>query len=224
VLDFTVVSRNFGQGQAQVVALRDVTLHVPRGQLLAVTGQSGSGKSTLLAVAGGLDRPSSGQVMVAGQDLTAESPTALAALRRRTIGYVFQRYNLIPSLRAWENVSLPMELDGQRRAEAQRLAVAALGDVGIEELYDRYPSQLSGGPAQRVAIARAVVGSRSLVLADEPTGALDSETGVQVIKLLQAKASGGATVVLVTHEAAYAALADRVVTLANGAISSDNGE
>jgi putative ABC transport system ATP-binding protein len=186
-------------------------------------GPSGSGKSTLLNLAGGLDAVTGGQVLVEDTDLGTLSRTQLAALRRRSVGYVFQDFNLIPALTAAENVALPLELDGTRVREARRAAMAALGELGLEELADRFPDELSGGEQQRVAIARALVGSRRLVLADEPTGALDSRTGELVLRLLRARCEAGASGVLVTHEARHAAWADRVVFLRDGAMVDDTG-
>ncbi len=179
-------------------------------------GPSGSGKSTVLQLAGGLDTPTSGTVEVAGVDVGGLSSSGRAALRRKHIGYVFQDFNLLPTLTAGENVALPRELDGVRRRQARRDARAALREVDLTELIDRFPDQMSGGQQQRVAIARALVGDRRLVLADEPTGALDSATGELVLALLRARADAGAAVVLVTHEARHAAWADRVVFLRDG--------
>jgi putative ABC transport system ATP-binding protein len=216
VLELRALTRVHGHGESEVHALRGVDLQVAVGELVAVMGPSGSGKSTLLTCAGGLDSPTSGAVVVEGTELGSLSRRALAALRRRSIGYVFQDFNLIPALTAVENVMLPRELDGDGTRTARRLALAALADVGIPELADRFPDDMSGGQQQRVAIARAVVGDRRLVLADEPTGALDTETGEQVLRLLRARCDAGAAGVLVTHEARHAAWADRVVFLRDG--------
>jgi len=199
-----------------VHALRGISLSVAAGELVAVMGPSGSGKSTLLNVAGGLDSVTTGAVLVEGVDLAELSAKELAAVRRRAAGYVFQDLNLIPTLTAVENVALPLELDGLRRIRTT--AQAALDDVGVGELADRYPDELSGGQQQRVAIARALVGDRRLVLADEPTGALDSETGEAVLALLRRRVDAGAAGVLVTHEQRHAAWADRVVFLRDGTI------
>ena len=216
VLELVDVTRIHGRGITAVHALRGVSLTVAAGELVAVMGPSGSGKSTLLNVAGGLDTVTTGAVFVEGQDLATLSRADLAAVRRRSAGYVFQDLNLIPTLTAAENVSLPLELDGRRRTKA--LARAALADVGVEDLAERYPGEMSGGQQQRVAIARALVGERRLVLADEPTGALDSETGEAVLKLLRRRVDQGCAGVLVTHESRHAAWADRVVFLRDGAI------
>jgi putative ABC transport system ATP-binding protein len=186
-------------------------------------GPSGSGKSTLLNLAGGLDAPTSGDVVVAGEVLGSLSRRALAAVRRRRVGYVFQDLNLLPSLTAAENVGLPLELDGMGLRRTRRAAVAALAEVGLAQLAPRFPDEMSGGQQQRVAIARALVGDRRLVLADEPTGALDSQTGESVLKLMRTRVDAGAAGVLVTHEARHAAWADRVVFLRDGSIVDTSG-
>jgi len=188
-----------------------------------VMGPSGSGKSTLLNIAGGLDRPTSGTVTVDGQDLASLDRRRLAALRRRAVGYVFQDLNLLPSLTAVENVALPLELDGTRPRRARRVALDALAEVDMLELADRFPDDISGGQQQRVAIARALVGERRLVLADEPTGALDSVTGDAVLRLLRTRVDAGAAGVLVTHEARHAGWADRVVFLRDGTVVDTSG-
>jgi putative ABC transport system ATP-binding protein len=209
-------ARWFGTGHTQVTALHPTSLTVESGELLAVMGPSGSGKTTLLSLVGGLDKPSAGRVSVAGQDVGALNPKALAILRRRTVGYVFQDLNLLAGLTARENVAIPLELDGRPIGEARAAADAALASVGLAALADRFPDDLSGGEQQRVAIARALVGGRQIVLADEPTGALDSMTGESVMRLLRAHCDGGGTAILVTHDAAHAAWADRVVFLRDG--------
>ena len=222
VLELRGVSRVHGAGPGAVTALAGVALEVPPGQLVAVMGPSGSGKSTLLHLAGGLDSPTSGEVLVEGTPLSGLSRKALARLRRRSVGYVFQDFNLVPALTAVENVALPLELDGVRVREAQRSAQSALEELEIGELSDRYPDDVSGGQRQRIAIARALVGPRRLVLADEPTGALDTETGEQVLRLLRRRVDAGASAVLVTHEARHAAWADRVVFLADGRLVDES--
>ena len=224
VLELRAVTRVHGTGEAQVHALREVSLVVRPGELVAVMGPSGSGKSTLLTLAGGLDSPTSGEVYVEGQPLSAMSPAEVAALRRRSLGYVFQDLNLIPALTAVENVMLPLELDGVRARPARGAALAAMEEVGVADLADRFPDQMSGGQQQRVAIARALVGDRRLVLADEPTGALDSETGESVLRVLRARVDAGAAGLLVTHEARHAAWADRVVFVRDGVIVDTTGE
>lgn len=222
-LEMIDVSRIHGRGDTAVHALRGLNLTVQQGELVAVMGPSGSGKSTLLNLAGGLDQATAGHVRVQGQELGSLSRAALAEVRRRRVGYVFQDYNLIPGLTAAENVSLPLELDKVKAREATRLAHAALDEVGLGGVYDRFPDDLSGGQQQRIAIARAIVGERGLVLADEPTGALDSETGEAVLALLRARCDAGAAALLVTHEARHAGWADRVVWLRDGAVVDEAG-
>ncbi|MFI6740998.1 ABC transporter ATP-binding protein [Nonomuraea sp. NPDC050451] len=217
VVRLAEVARVHGEGATAVHALKGVSLEVDAGELVAVMGPSGSGKSTLLNLAGGLERPTSGTVHVDEQDLAAVRD--LAALRRRSVGYVFQDLNLIPSLTAAENVMLPRELDGVRPRLAREQAMVVLAEVGVEDLADRFPDELSGGQRQRVAIARALVGERRLLLADEPTGALDTRTGDEILQVLRARCDVGAAVLLVTHEPRYAAWADRVVFLRDGMIA-----
>ncbi len=218
VLQLDQLVRTHGSGATEVHALRGINLSVHPGELVAVMGPSGSGKSTLLTLAGGLDTPTGGRVIVEGTDITTASRGQLAALRRRSIGYVFQDYNLIPALTAAENVALPRELDGVSARKARVSALAALEEMGLGQLADRFPDEMSGGQQQRVAIARALVGDRRLVLADEPTGALDSETGESVLALLRSRCDAGAAGVLVTHEPRFAAWADRVVFLRDGSV------
>jgi putative ABC transport system ATP-binding protein len=218
VLELNHVGRVHGHGTVAVTALRDVTLAVEAGELVAVMGPSGSGKSTLLNVAGGLDRVTSGEVVVSGVGLSSLSVAGLAALRRSAVGYVFQELNLVGGLTAAENVALPLELDGVSPRQARRQALEALRLVGLDDGAARFPDGMSGGEQQRVAIARALIGERRLILADEPTGALDSGTGEEIVALLRRRCDEGAAVLLVTHEPRYAAWADRVVFLRDGAI------
>ncbi|NTW40424.1 MAG: ABC transporter ATP-binding protein [Cellulomonadaceae bacterium] len=218
------VSRVHGRGGgAAVHALRGVGLDVRLGELVAVMGASGSGKSTLLNIAGGLDTPTSGTVTLAGAELSGLDHKARARLRRRSVGYVFQDLNLIPALTAVENVSLPRELDGVPLRTARSEAIAALSEVRLDALADRFPDEMSGGQQQRVAIARALVGPRRLVLADEPTGALDSTTGEDVMRVLRARVDAGAAGLLVTHEPRFAAWADRTVFLRDGVMVDSTG-
>jgi len=231
LLVFDHVTRIFGSGEAEVRALFDVSFSIEYGELVAVMGPSGSGKSTLLNLAAGLDTPTEGRVLVGGTDISAADNEKRAAIRRRQIGLVFQNYNLVSSLTALENVSLPLELDGVPVAKAQTEAREQLEAVGLQGREGHFPDQLSGGERQRVAIARAITGSRQLVLADEPTGALDSTLGEEVIRVLSAEARGGPMQgetrasgrrrgscggLLVTHDPRYAAWADRTLFLADG--------
>ncbi len=218
VVELDGASRSFGQGHTAVIALHPTDLRVATGEFLAVMGPSGSGKTTLLSLVGGLDKPSGGRVIVGGKDVGSMGPRDLAVLRRRTVGYVFQDLNLLPGLTARENVSLPLELDGRSTGTARAAASATLQALGLEGLEDRFPDDLSGGEQQRVAIARAMVGDRAILLADEPTGALDSMTGESVMRLLRRHCDDGGTVILVTHDAAHAAWADRVVFLRDGRV------
>ncbi|WP_018255100.1 ABC transporter ATP-binding protein [Salinispora mooreana] len=216
VLRLSEVERVYRAGEIPVWALAGVSLTVRAGELVAVMGPSGSGKSTLLSIAGGLEVPTSGSVEVEGFGLGGLDSTAVAHLRRDRIGYVFQDFNLVTDLTAAENVALPLELGGSSTRAARAAAVTALDEVGLPEVADRFPDQLSGGQQQRVAIARALVGERRLVLADEPTGALDSQTSLAVLQVLRARIDAGAAGVLVTHEARYAGWADRTVFLRDG--------
>jgi len=218
ILELRGVHRTHGRGETAVHALRGIDLAVAAGELVAVMGPSGSGKSTLLNLAGGLDSPSQGEVLVEGEVLGTLNRKQLARIRRRHVGYVFQDLNLLASLTAVENVALPLELDGMGVRKARKLAAAALDEVGLADLTPRFPDEMSGGQQQRVAIARALVGERRLVLADEPTGALDSQTGESVLRLLRSRVDAGAAGALVTHEARHAAWADRVVFLRDGVV------
>ncbi|THV43248.1 ABC transporter ATP-binding protein [Glycomyces buryatensis] len=219
VLQLRGVSRVHGNGENAVHALLDANLTIAAGELVAIMGPSGSGKSTLLNLAGGLDAPTSGEVLVEGTVLASLNRKKLAALRRRSVGYVFQDYNLVPSLTAAENAALPLELDGVGVGKARKAALEALAEVGLDgAVTDRFPDEISGGQAQRTAIARALIGERRLVLADEPTGALDSATGEDVLKLLRKRCNEGAAGLLVTHDARHAGWADRIVFLRDGRI------
>jgi putative ABC transport system ATP-binding protein len=217
-LELRQVSKSYGSGPTEVHALSDVDLTVERGELVAVMGPSGSGKSTLLTIAGSLEEPSGGEVLVDGIDLATVSRSNRAKMRRRSIGYVFQDFNLLPGLTAIENVTLPLELDGVRAGAARATGLEALAELDVDERADRYPDDLSGGERQRVAIARAIVGERGLLLADEPTGALDSVNGEAVMRLLRAATHRGVAGVVVTHEAQLASWADRVVFLRDGRV------
>jgi putative ABC transport system ATP-binding protein len=217
-LQLQTVSKVYGEGPTEVHALRDVSLRVDVGELVAVMGPSGSGKSTLLTIAGSLEDPSGGDVLVGGVSLLRMSRNDRARLRRRAIGYVFQDFNLLPGLTAAENVALPLELDGVSARMARARGVAALEELGLVDRAARFPDELSGGERQRVAIARAVVGDRHLLLADEPSGALDSANGEAVMRLIRAACQRGVAGVVVTHDAQLASWADRVIFLRDGRV------
>jgi len=218
VLELRGVSKIYGQGAAEVHALAGVDLSVDAGAMVAVMGPSGSGKSTLLTIAGSLEDPTSGEVLVGGAALSGMSRNAKARLRRRTVGYVFQDFNLLPGLTVAENVALPLELDGMSARTARVAACQALEGLGLEDRASRFPDELSGGERQRVAIARAVVGDRRLLLADEPSGALDSANAESVMRLIHNACKRGVAAVVVTHDAQLASWADRVVFLRDGRV------
>jgi len=217
-LELRDISKVYGEGATEVHALQRVDLSVDAGSLVAVMGASGSGKSTLLTIAGSLEEPTSGEVYIGGRPLSSLSRNGKARLRRQSIGYLFQDYNLLAGLSAVENVSLPLELDGISARKAQAAALEALEDFGLKDRASRYPDMLSGGERQRVAIARAVVGKRQLLLADEPSGALDSTNAEAVMRLILAACHRGLAAVVVTHDAKLASWADRVVFLRDGRI------
>jgi putative ABC transport system ATP-binding protein len=217
-LELHQISKVYGEGQTAVRALWQVNLLVKRGELVAIMGPSGSGKSTLLTIAGSLEEPTEGEVLVGGSNLSSLSRDDRARLRCRSIGYVFQDFNLLAGLTAVENVGLPLELDGIAVKAARTAGMKALEALGIADRAAHFPDELSGGERQRVAIARAIVGDRFLLLADEPTGALDSVNGEGVMRLLRAACQQGVAGVVVTHDAQLAAWADRVVFLRDGRV------
>lgn len=217
-LELRNVSKTYGQGANQVHALQEIDLSVDAGSLVAVMGPSGSGKSTLLTIAGSLEEPSSGEVFVGGTDLSSLSRNGKARLRRQSIGFVFQDFNLLAGLTAAENVALPLELDGVSARRARQQGLQALDTLGLGDRAGHFPDELSGGERQRVAIARAVVGQRRLLLADEPSGALDSANGEAVMRLVLAACRTGVAAVVVTHDAQLASWADRVVFLRDGRV------
>jgi putative ABC transport system ATP-binding protein len=220
MLELRQVSKSYGQGGAEVHALREVSLMADEGAMVAVMGPSGSGKSTLLTIAGTLEDPTTGEVLIGGQAVRQLSRGAKAQLRRRVIGYVFQDFNLLPGLTAAENVSLPLELDGVSGRKARAAALTALDRLGLAERASHFPDQMSGGERQRVAIARAMVGDRRVLLADEPSGALDSVNAEAVMRLLHdACKNAGMTAVVVTHDAQLASWADRVLFLRDGRVT-----
>ena len=216
------VTRRYGEGDAAVDALRGVSLSIPTGQFTAVMGPSGSGKSTLMHILAGLDRPTSGSVQIAGQDITNLDDRALTLLRRDHVGFIFQFFNLLPMLSAEENVTLPLELAGEKADKAWLDEL--IGKVGLADRRRHRPSELSGGQQQRVAIARALVSKPTVLFADEPTGNLDSKTGEEILRLLRDSVdSYGQTTLMVTHEARASAMADRILFLADGLIVRDLG-
>jgi len=218
VLELRAVCKTYVDGADEVHALREVDLIVEPGRMVAVMGPSGSGKSTLLTIAGALETPTTGEVKVCGLPLSGMSGEDRARLRRRAIGYVFQDFNLLPGLTAAENVALPLELDGISAAKARAAGLRALEELGLAERAARFPDQLSGGERQRVAIARAIVGDRRLLLADEPTGALDTVNGEAVMRLILSACKTGVGAVVVTHDAQLASWADRVVFIRDGRV------
>ena len=216
------VSKTYRSGSLEVAALRDATISIREGEFVAITGPSGSGKSTLMHVLGCLDSPTAGHYRLAGQDVSTMSEEELAEVRNQRIGFVFQQFNLMPSLNARRNVELPLCYAGVRRAERSARAVEVLARVGLADRMEHRPSELSGGQQQRVAIARALVGDPALILADEPTGNLDSASTADVLGLLADLHATGRTIVLITHESDVAAAAQRTVRLLDGAICGDS--
>ena len=216
------LTRVFGEGSTRVEALRGVNLRVHQGEFVAIIGASGSGKSTLLHLLGGLDEPTQGSVTVGAQDLASLDDDELTHLRRRSIGFVFQAFNLLQVLTAEENVALPLIIGGEREDQANDRARTVLDRVGIANRKDHYPSELAGGEQQRVALARALCGDPLLLLADEPTGNLDSRKSEQIVALLRRLVDEhGQTLVMVTHDAGHAAMADRLITLCDGCIEDE---
>ena len=214
------VSKRYGEGESTVDAVRGVTLDVPAGQFTAVMGPSGSGKSTLMHMLAGLDQPTAGRVVIGGQDITEMDDRELTLLRRKHVGFVFQAFNLLPMLSAEENVVLPLSIAGEK--VDRRWVEAVFAKVGLSDRRNHRPSELSGGQQQRVAIARALVAEPTVLLADEPTGNLDSRSSAQILGLLrEAVEVYGQTTLMVTHDAAAAAAADRVLFLADGAVVND---
>jgi putative ABC transport system ATP-binding protein len=222
VLEAVDVTKSFADGEVSVQAVRGINLQVKQGELLGIVGPSGSGKSTLLNLLGAIETPSTGKVLLEGNDMATLNDTERTLLRRRRIGFIFQSFNLIPTLTALENVALPLELDGVSESEAQKRASERLDHVGLGQRMSHLPSMMSGGEQQRVAVARALAIEPALVLADEPTGNLDSVSSAQVMRLLRdLVSSGGQTVVLVTHDKDVAAQADRVVHVRDGRIENE---
>jgi putative ABC transport system ATP-binding protein len=218
------LTKTYSVGETRVEALRGVTLDVEDGEFTAVIGPSGSGKSTFMHILGCLDRPTSGKYLLSGRDVSKISPDERAEIRNREIGFVFQSFNLLPRTRAVENVELPLLYNGERlsRAERRRRALELLGSLGLGDRAHHHPSQLSGGQQQRVAIARALVNSPGLLLADEPTGNLDSRTSIEIMELLKRlNRERGVTLVVITHERVIAEYASRVIEFEDGRVASD---
>ncbi|MCU1414239.1 MAG: transporter [Microbacteriaceae bacterium] len=221
VLKLSGIEQVYGTGEASVRALRGIDLDVEQGDYVAIMGPSGSGKSTLMNLLGCLDVASSGSYELAGTDVSSLTERELARVRNEEIGFVFQSFNLVPRMSALANVELPLIYGGLRRAERRRLALEALELVGLSDRADHQPQELSGGQQQRVAIARALVTSPTLVLADEPTGNLDSESTEEILSILDSLASAGRTIVIITHEENVAERAHRVLTISDGLITAD---
>lgn len=222
-IELRCVSKTYGEGASEVHALSEVDLSVVRGELVAIMGPSGSGKSTLLTIAGTLEDPTTGEVFIGGVEVAGMSRNDRARMRRRSIGYVFQDFNLLAGLSAAENVALPLELDGAGAKAARAIALDVLEEMNLADRAGHWPDDLSGGERQRVAIARALVGDRELLFADEPTGALDSVNGEAVMRMLRAASHRGVAGVMVTHDAQLASWADRVVFLRDGKMIDETG-
>jgi putative ABC transport system ATP-binding protein len=221
VLELTDVHKTYRSGSLEVEALRGITMSIRTGEFVAVMGPSGSGKSTLMHILGCLDVPTSGHYRLAGESVAEMDEVELAEIRNARIGFVFQQFNLLPSLSAWRNVELPLTYAGVAPAERRRRSLAALDRVGLADRVDHRPGELSGGQQQRVAVARALVTDPALILADEPTGNLDSASSADVLALLSELHASGRTIVLITHEPDVAAAAERVVAIHDGQITAD---
>ena len=221
IIELEGVRKTYRSGSIEFEALRGVDTTITEGEYVAVIGPSGSGKSTLMNILGCLDTPSEGRYLLAGEDVSGMSETQLAEVRNRRIGFVFQQFNLLATLPAWRNVELPLVYAGVPRAERRERAVAALGRVGLADRIDNRPGELSGGQQQRVAVARALVTEPAIILADEPTGNLDSQSTTDVLALLDELHRAGRTIVLITHELDVAARAGRNLVIRDGAITTD---
>ena len=221
MIDLKDIYKIYSDGDSEIRALDGVSLNVQEGEFVAIVGQSGSGKSTCMNIIGCLDVPTKGTYHLNGIDVSTMKDDELATIRNQTLGFIFQQYNLLPKLTLLENVELPLIYRGYQPQKRKELAMAALEKVGLSDRYKKYPSQLSGGQQQRVSIARALAGNPKVILADEPTGALDSKTGKDVLEFLKKLNSEGTTVVMITHDNSIAAQAKRVVRLADGKIISD---
>jgi len=223
VIDLAGITKVYRTGSLEVAALRGVSLRIDEGEYVAIMGPSGSGKSTLMHIIGCLDVPSAGSYWLAGDDVSALNETELAEIRNRRVGFVFQQFNLLPSLTAWRNVELPLAYAGLGREERRRRALAALDRVGLADRVDHRPGELSGGQQQRVAVARALVSNPALILADEPTGNLDSTATADVLALFDELHAQGRTIVLITHEAEVAERAGRVILVRDGQVQLAGG-
>ncbi len=221
LIDLRHIYKIYYMGDEELHANDDITLKIRRGEFVAVVGKSGSGKSTLMDIIGALDVPTYGEYYLDGYDVGEMTDNELATIRNRMIGFIFQQYNLLPKLNLLENVELPLQYAGLRSEERRERAMASLARVGLEDSWKKKPSQLSGGQQQRVSIARALAGNPSLILADEPTGALDSRTGRQVLDFLQQLNREGNTIIMITHDSSIALEAKRVVRISDGAINFD---
>jgi putative ABC transport system ATP-binding protein len=221
MIELKNAGKSYKQGVREVHALRDITLSIKKGEFLSVMGPSGSGKSTLLNLIGGLDQPTTGEIFIDGRPLHGISDDELTLIRRRRVGFIFQFFNLLPILTAVENVSLPLLLEGTPFSEIKPKAVTLLEQVGLGARTEHRPEQLSGGEMQRVAISRALVTNPAVLLADEPTGNLDSHTSEEIFMLLKALHEQGQTIVMVTHDSRAAAYGSRIITLKDGALSED---
>lgn len=216
LIELKHISKIYNMGGEEVRANDDVNISIQKGEFVAIVGKSGSGKSTLMNIIGALDVPTTGEYYLGGEDVSKMGDKQLARIRNRMIGFIFQQYNLLPKLNLLENVELPLLYAGTGAEERKKRAMASLEKVGLAEKWKNMPNQLSGGQQQRVSIARALVGNPSVILADEPTGALDSRTGREVLKILQKLHKQGNTVVLITHDNSIAATAERVIRLEDG--------
>ncbi len=221
LIELTGVRKTYRSGSLEVAALRGITLAIDDGEFVAIMGPSGSGKSTLMHIIGCLDVPSAGRYRLAGEDVSAMSENQLADVRNRRIGFVFQQFNLLASMSAWRNVELPLTYSGASRAQRRERAIAALDQVGLGDRIRHRPGELSGGEQQRVAVARALVTEPALLLADEPTGNLDSGSTAEILDLLDELHGSGRTIVLITHEADVARRSKRAVRLLDGLVSGD---
>lgn len=219
IVDMKKICKDFTMGKSEVHVLKKIDLMVDEGEFLAIMGPSGSGKSTLMNILGFLDVPTSGEYIFDGSNMEKASDNQLADVRNKEIGFIFQSFNLLPEMTALDNVALPLMYGGMSKTKRRNAAAEALAVVGLEDRVDHRPDQLSGGQCQRVAIARAIVGDPKLILADEPTGALDSESGNIILDIFEKLHKNGATIIMITHDADVAARADRIVYIRDGVLT-----